>query len=166
MTAPVHPGPLALIAEVTHRCPLHCAYCSNPLEMVAASSELTTPQWVSVFEQGAELGVLQLDLTGGEPLARPDIVELVTAARRAKLYVNLITSGIGLNDGRLAQLVDAGLDHLQLSFQDVRAQAAEAIAGTRVHARKIELARKIAAQPLAFTINIVVHRQTWIVWWK
>jgi pyrroloquinoline quinone biosynthesis protein E len=127
--------------------------------MASASGELPTAEWVSVFAQAADLGVLQLDLTGGEPLARSDVVTLVAAARRSRLYVNLITSGIGLTPERLGELVDAGLDHLQLSFQDVRAESADTIAGARVHARKIELARKIAAQRLAFTINIVVHRQ-------
>jgi PqqA peptide cyclase len=154
-----NPGPLALIAEITHRCALHCVYCSNPLAMTSTAAELSTEAWVSAFQQAAEMGVLQLDLTGGEPLVRPDVVELVAAARRAKLYVNLITSGIGLTAERLAELVSAGLDHLQLSFQDVRAESADAIAGARVHARKMDLAGKIAAHRLAFTINIVVHRQ-------
>src|SRR5580698_3819541 len=110
--------PLALIAEITHRCPLHCVYCSNPLELTSRKEELGTADWLRVFIEAATLGVLHLHLTGGEPLARPDLVELVGAARQARLYTNLITSGIGLSRQRLEQLVGAGLDHIQLSFQD------------------------------------------------
>ena len=152
-------GPLSLIAEITHRCPLHCVYCSNPLEMQGRQNELSTETWVRVFESAGDLGILQLHLTGGEPLARPDLTELVAAGRKAGLYVNLITSGIGLSPERLAALVDAGLDHIQLSFQDSQEEAANRIAGTRAHAHKIELARLIKRHRVAFTVNIVVHRQ-------
>ncbi len=116
------PTPLALIAELTHRCPLHCVYCSNPLELNTRTNELSTEAWRKVFTQAAELGVLQADFTGGEPLARPDIVELVSAARAAGLYINLITSGLPLDEARLEKLVAAGLDHFQLSFQGARAR--------------------------------------------
>src|SRR6201981_4054475 len=102
-------NPLALIAELTHRCPLHCVYCSNPLELTARITELPTDAWVRVFQQAAQLGVLQADFTGGEPLARTDILDLVRAARAAGLYVNLITSGMPLDEARLTQLVEAGL---------------------------------------------------------
>ena len=98
-------NPLALIAELTHRCPLHCVYCSNPLELTARSTELPTDTWSSVFQQAAQLGVLQADFTGGEPLARTDILDLVKSARTAGLYVNLITSGLPLDEQKLAQLV-------------------------------------------------------------
>src|ERR1700736_4301800 len=98
-------NPLALIAEVTHRCPLHCVYCSNPLEMQSRQNELTTETWAQVFESAGQLGVLQLHLSGGEPLARPDLTQLVAAGRTAGLYVNLITSGIGLSPERLEALV-------------------------------------------------------------
>src|SRR6266705_654532 len=107
---------LALIAELTHRCPLHCVYCSNPAELVNRANELSTEVWIRVFGEAAELGVMQLDLTGGEPLARPDLVELIRSARAARLYVNLITSGLPLDENRLDELVSAGLDHFQLSF--------------------------------------------------
>src|SRR6185369_17083090 len=127
------PNPLALIAEITHRCPLHCVYCSNPLQMAGPETELETAEWVRVFEQAAEMGVLHVHLTGGEPLARADLVELVSSANRKELYTNLITSGIGLKPERLKALVDAGLDHLQLSFQDSREEAANWIAGTKAH---------------------------------
>src|SRR5215469_11061697 len=110
--------PLALIAEVTHRCPLHCVYCSNPLELKARAEELSTDTWARVFGEGAELGMFHVHFTGGEPLARKDLVRLVSVAHSFRLYTNLITSGIGLNEQKLAALIEAGLDHLQMSFQD------------------------------------------------
>lgn len=153
------PTPLALIAEVTHRCPLHCVYCSNPLEMQKASAELSTAEWQRVFSDAGKLGVLHLHLTGGEPLARTDLTELIVAARAAGLYVNLITSGIGLSETRLAALVEAGLEHIQVSFQDSREAEANEIAGTRSHAHKLQLSRLIRQFKIAFTVNVVVHRQ-------
>src|SRR6201997_3530039 len=102
-------NPLALIAEVTHRCPLHCVYCSNPLQMAAVSQELATEEWISVFRQAGKLGMLHAHFTGGEPLARTDLTELIASARAAGLYTNLITSGIGLTETRLQMLVEAGL---------------------------------------------------------
>ena len=104
------PNPLALIAEITHRCPLHCVYCSNPLQLAGASSELSTEQWISVLRQSGKLRMLHAHFTGGEPLARTDLTELIAAARAAGLYTNLITSGIGLHEQRLQLLVEAGLD--------------------------------------------------------
>jgi pyrroloquinoline quinone biosynthesis protein E len=154
-----YPHPLALIAEITHRCPLHCVYCSNPLELTSRKEELATADWLRVFNEAAALGVLHLHLTGGEPLARPDLTELIAGARQARLYTNLITSGIGLSRERLAQIVDAGLDHIQLSFQDSSEGPANWIAGTRAHAHKIELAAWIREHRIAFTTNLVVHRQ-------
>jgi pyrroloquinoline quinone biosynthesis protein E len=153
------PNPLALIAEITHRCPLHCVYCSNPLELAAVSSELSTSEWIDVFQQSGRLGMLHAHFTGGEPLARPDLIELIAGARAAGLYTNLITSGIGLAEGRLQALVDAGLDHIQISFQDSREGAANWIAGAKAHAHKIELSRAIRRHKIAFTVNLVVHRQ-------
>jgi pyrroloquinoline quinone biosynthesis protein E len=151
--------PLALIAEITHSCPLHCVYCSNPMELIARRGELPTDAWVRVFQQAADLGVLQVHLTGGEPLARADIVDLVAAARRCGLYVNLITSGVGMSDESLVSFAGAGVDHIQLSLQDSRATEADWIAGARTHALKIALAARIHAQDIALTLNIVVHRQ-------
>jgi pyrroloquinoline quinone biosynthesis protein E len=153
------PNPLALIAEVTHRCPLHCVYCSNPLELAAVSSELSTAEWVDIFRQCGKLGMLHAHFTGGEPLARPDLTELIAGARGAGLYTNLITSGLGLAEPRLQALVNAGLDHIQLSFQDSREASANWIAGARAHAHKIELSRVIRRQKIAFTVNLVIHRQ-------
>jgi pyrroloquinoline quinone biosynthesis protein E len=151
--------PLALIAEITHRCPLHCVYCSNPLALASPKTELSTEQWVSVFEQAAKLGTLHAHLTGGEPLARADLNDLIAGAHSAGLYTNLITSGIGLPEERLAALVDAGLDHIQLSFQDSKDEPANWIAGTKAHARKIVLSEVIRRFPVAYTVNLVVHRQ-------
>ena len=153
------PNPLALIAEITHRCPLHCVYCSNPLELTSRKEELATADWLRVFGEAAALGVLHLHLTGGEPLARPDLAELLEGARQSRLYTNLITSGIGLSRERLAQLVESGLDHIQLSFQDSSEVLANWIAGARAHAHKIELAAWIRSHRIAFTANLVVHRQ-------
>ncbi len=152
-------GPLALIAELTHRCPLHCVYCSNPVEMQKASSELSTQDWVRIFQQAARLGVLHVHFTGGEPLARPDLTELTAVAHGAGLYINLITSGLGLTEKRLASLTEAGLEHIQLSFQGSRQELADEIAGTRSHAYKLELAQLIRKFKLAFTVNVVVHRR-------
>jgi len=152
-------NPLALIAEVTHRCPLHCVYCSNPLQMIGAKAELSTEDWVRVFQEARALGILHLHLTGGEPVARRDLSELVEAGHTAGLYTNLITSGIGLPEARLAALVDAGLDHIQLSFQDSREEPANWIAGTKAHANKVVLSQAIRKLRVAFTVNLVVHRQ-------
>jgi pyrroloquinoline quinone biosynthesis protein E len=150
--------PLALIAELTHRCPLHCVYCSNPLELQARANELTTEHWKTVFDSAAEMGVLQLHLTGGEPTARDDILELIRHGRSRKLYTNLITSGVGITEAKLKQYCDAGLDHIQLSLQDSQEATANEFAGTKAHASKIKTAAMIKKFPLAFTLNIVVHK--------
>jgi pyrroloquinoline quinone biosynthesis protein E len=155
MTAP----PQALIAELTHRCPLHCVYCSNPIQMQGSSVELSTEDWVSIIRQAAELGCWHLHLTGGEPLLCRDIEKLVHAGRESGLYVNLITSGLGLSRQRLRALVEAGLDHIQLSFQDSQEAPANIFAGTRAHAQKLRVAKWIREHRLAFTVNLVVHRQ-------
>jgi pyrroloquinoline quinone biosynthesis protein E len=152
-------NPLALIAELTHRCPLHCVYCSNPLELQSRSSELSTEIWSRVFQEAGQAGVLQADFTGGEPLARPDIVELVRAARTAGLYVNLITSGLPLDEAKLAALVAAGLDHIQLSFQGAREEIANEISGTRSHAQKLRVLDWLRQHRIAVTLNFVIHRR-------
>ncbi|MBV9885735.1 MAG: pyrroloquinoline quinone biosynthesis protein PqqE [Acidobacteria bacterium] len=158
MTTSPH-NPLALIAELTHRCPLHCVYCSNPLELTARSTELPTETWSSVFQQAAALGVLQADFTGGEPLARTDILDLVKSARAAGLYINLITSGLPLDEAKLAQLVEAGLDHIQLSFQGADADTAEEISGTKSHAQKLRVLEWLKKVRVAVTLNFVIHRR-------
>src|SRR5919198_3931855 len=151
------PRPYALLAEITYRCPLHCPYCSNP---VAASTretprrpqgggykngELTTEEWKRVIREAAALGVLQIGFSGGEPLARRDLVELIRAAREMNLYTNLITSGIGLYNDRLRGFRDAGLDSIQLSFQSDESSLADEIAGAHAHERKLDVAAKIRA---------------------
>ena len=151
-------NPLALIAELTHRCPLHCVYCSNPLELQARTSELSSEVWSRVFREAAEAGVLQADLTGGEPLARTDIVDLVRAARDAGLYVNLITSGLPMDEARLAALVEAGLDHIQLSFQGAYEDIANEISGTRSHSQKLRVLEWLKSYRVAVTLNFVIHR--------
>ncbi len=150
------PQPQALIAEVTHRCPLHCVYCSNPLQM--RSRELSTESWKRVFAEAAALGCWHLHLTGGEPLLRRDTEDLVRAGRGSGLYVNLITSGLGLTPDRLDALVGAGLDHIQLSFQDCEETSANLFSGTPAHAQKLKVAGWIRRHRLAFTVNAVVHR--------
>ncbi len=156
---PVIPAPLALLAELTHRCPLACPYCSNPLDLVARDTELDTGTWARVFREAADLGVLHLHLSGGEPASRRDLTDLVAAGREAGLYVNLITSGIGLTPERLAELVAAGLDHVQLSLQGVRPELADRIGGYKGgFARKMAVAEAIAARGLPLTLNAVMHR--------
>src|SRR5277367_4391269 len=158
MTQP-QTNPLALIAELTHRCPLHCLYCSNPQELQSRATELPTDTWSRVFKEAAELGVLQADFTGGEPLARPDILELIRAARTAGLYVNLITSGMPIDEARLTQLIEAGLDHLQLSFQGAREETAQEISNTKSHAQKLRVLEWLKKVRVAVTLNFVIHRR-------
>src|SRR5262252_8095561 len=150
-------NPLALVCELTHRCPLHCVYCSNPRELAARATELSADAWSSVFRQATELGVLQADLTGGEPLARTDIVDLVRAARTAGLYVSLITSGMPLDEARLRCLTEAGLDHIQLSFQGAHQETANEISGTKAHAHKLRVLQWLTQTRLGVTLNFVIH---------
>ncbi|WP_299044807.1 pyrroloquinoline quinone biosynthesis protein PqqE [uncultured Tateyamaria sp.] len=152
--------PMAMLAELTHRCPLACPYCSNPTELLAKDTELSTAAWSDVFRQAAALGVLQLHLSGGEPASRRDLVDLVAAAREAGLYTNLITSGIGLNARRLQELDDAGLDHVQLSLQGVTAAMADRIGGyAGGFDRKMHVAEIIADIGFPLTLNAVMHRE-------
>jgi pyrroloquinoline quinone biosynthesis protein E len=152
------PRPYALLTELTYRCPLHCPYCSNP-KATAAGAELTASEWQRVFCEAAELGVLQVGLSGGEPLVRRDLAEIVRGAREAKLYTNLITSGVGLDEARAGELRDAGLDSVQLSFQSDEADLADEIAGTRAHARKLEAALAVRAAGISLSLNFVIHRR-------
>ncbi len=152
--------PMALLAELTHRCPLACPYCSNPLELTRADEELSTAEWIGVFEQAAALGVLHLHLSGGEPASRRDLVELVAAASRLSLYSNLITSGVGLTETRVKALADAGLDHVQLSIQGTSAASADRIGGYKGgYQRKLAVAGWVAGAGLPLTVNAVCHRQ-------
>jgi PqqA peptide cyclase len=154
----IAPRPYALLAEITYRCPLHCPYCSNPTQM-QNDQELTTNEWTRVIREAAALGVLQIGFSGGEPLARPDLPELVRAARDANLYTNLITSGINLDDDRVGALGDAGLDSVQLSFQSDNTDLADEIAGARAHQRKLDAAAKIRAAGIPLSLNFVIHRR-------
>jgi len=159
MADPWTEPPIGMLAELTHRCPLQCPYCSNPLELESRSSELSTAEWRRVFEEAAALGVLQLHLSGGEPAARPDLEELVAHARAAGLYVNLITSGVLLDEERIFRLRDAGLDHLQLSIQGVDPESADRIGGYKGgHAHKMKIARAVRDAGLPLTVNAVMHR--------
>jgi pyrroloquinoline quinone biosynthesis protein E len=153
------PTPLALIAELTHRCPLHCVYCSNPLELKSRADELSTEVWSRVFREAAEAGVLQIDFTGGEPLARPDLVDLICSARGAGLYVNLITSGLPLDEARLDEIVQAGLDHIQLSFQGATEDSANEFSGTKAYAHKLRVLEWLKSRHVALTLNFVIHRR-------
>jgi len=157
--SPGLPRPLGLLAELTHRCPLGCPYCSNPLALEPRKQELDLATWARVFHEAAALGVLQTHLSGGEPAARRDLVDITAAARVAGLYTNLITSGIGLTARRLGELRDAGLDHVQVSIQDSDPQSADHIAGYQgAFARKCELAREVVRLKLPLTVNAVMHR--------
>lgn len=149
--------PLGLLAEVTYKCPLHCPYCSNPLA-VPQAAELTLDEWRRVLFEARQLGVLQLHLTGGEPLARPDLTPLVTRARDLGFYVSLVTSGVGLDERRASELAHAGLDHVQLSMQDADRISADEVAGARVFNRKLAAARAVTALGLPLTVNVVLHR--------
>jgi pyrroloquinoline quinone biosynthesis protein E len=153
------PAPLGLLAELTHRCPLGCPYCSNPLALDAPKDELDTETWARVFREAAGLGILQVHLSGGEPASRRDLAEIVASAHAAGLYSNLITSGVGLTDARLRQLADNGLDHVQVSIQDAEPDSADCIAGyDGAFARKQAVAAETARLGLPLTVNVVVHR--------
>ncbi len=158
MSAPA--PPLALLAELTHRCPLQCPYCSNPLELERAASEIDTETWCRVLDEAAALGVLQVHFSGGEPTVRRDLEVLISHAAGLGLYTNLITAGVLIDERRMAALVAAGLDHVQLSIQDHEADNADRIGGYRGgHARKLEVCRMVRSAGLPLTINAVVHRQ-------
>ena len=152
--------PMGLLAELTHRCPLQCPYCSNPLELERAAGELDTGEWCRVLDEAADLGVLQVHLSGGEPTARNDLEQIVAHARGLGLYTNLITAGVLLDAARIASLRDAGLEHVQLSFQGAEPLVADRVGGYREgHRKKLVVARAIRAAGLPLTVNAVVHRQ-------
>jgi len=151
--------PYTLIAELTYRCPLRCVYCSNPLDYARHDAELETADWLRVFREAEDLGVVQLNLTGGEPLVRDDLETLITAARELDLYTNLITSGIPLRRERLERFRALGLDNVQVSVQDVRAAESDRIAGHRAFERKLEVARWVKELGFPLTLNVVLHRE-------
>jgi pyrroloquinoline quinone biosynthesis protein E len=153
------PTPLGLLAELTHRCPLGCPYCSNPLALDKRDDELDSVTWARVFREATALGVLQVHLSGGEPAARRDLTDIVAAAREAGLYSNLITSAVGLMPQTLKALTEAGLDHVQISIQDSQAASADTIAGYKgAYERKNAVATEVVRLGVPLTINMVVHR--------
>lgn len=152
--------PLALLAELTHRCPLQCPYCSNPLRLERAVDEMPTEDWLRTIREAARIGCMQIHFSGGEPTARQDLEALVACATEVGLYTNLITSGIMLDDARLDALMVAGLEHVQLSFQDSEAVIGDRIAGYGgAHAKKRAAAARVRMAGLPLTVNCVVHRQ-------
>ncbi len=154
------PGPpLWLLAELTYRCPLQCPYCSNPLDFAGQGEELSTAQWIEALRQARELGAAQLGFSGGEPLLRRDLAELIRAAHDLGYYTNLITSGIGLSEARLDAFAAAGLDHVQISLQAADEALNDRLAGSRqAFARKLAMARAVRARGLPMVLNVVVHR--------
>jgi PqqA peptide cyclase len=153
----VAPRPFTLICELTYKCPLRCAYCSNPTQLGDHKDELGTEDWERVLEEAAELGVLQVHFTGGEPLLRRDLERLVQKSRALGLFTNLITSALPRDDARLAQLCSLGLDNVQISIQDTSAEAALAVAGVAALEDKLAAARVVKAQGLPLTLNVVLH---------
>ncbi len=152
--------PLAVLAELTHRCPLQCSYCSNPVQLEAASRELSTKDWLRIIDELAEIGVLQIHFSGGEPTVRKDLVELVAHAVSRGLYTNLITSAVMLTRDKMQALADAGLHHVQISVQGADQAMADRIGGFRNgHAKKLEVAAWVKELDLPLTVNAVMHRQ-------
>lgn len=159
MTAPVG-LPLWLLAELTYRCPLQCPYCSNPIDYAQYKDELTTQEWFDVFDQARHMGAVQLGFSGGEPLVRQDLEELIAYAHQKGFYTNLITSGMGLTEARIASLKDAGLQHIQISFQASDPSVNNALAGSK-HAfeQKYEMSRLVKKYDYPMVLNFVIHRQ-------
>ena len=154
------PGPpLWLLAELTYRCPLQCPYCSNPLDFARSHEELSTAERIEGFRQAREMGAAQLGFSGGEPLVRQDLVELISAARGLGYYTNLITSGIGLTEEKIASFAEAGLDHIQISFQAADEEVNNLLAGSKkAFAQKLAMARAVKKHGYPMVLNFVTHR--------
>ena len=150
--------PLWVNAEITFRCPLHCLFCYNPLDYTGHGPELSTDDWVRVLREGRALGAVQLGLSGGEPLLRKDLEILVAEAHRLGFYSNLITSGIGLDETRMRAFKKAGLDHIQLSFQDSTRELNDFLSSTRTFDLKARTARLIKEYDYPMVLNVVLHR--------
>jgi pyrroloquinoline quinone biosynthesis protein E len=150
--------PLWLLTELTYRCPLHCVYCSNPVDYTRYGEELSTDDWLRVLREGRELGATQLGFSGGEPLMRDDLETLAAEARRLGYYSNLITSGIGLNERRIAALKQAGLDHIQVSFQDSTREMNDFLSSTRTFELKRRVAKMVKSHGYPMVLNVVLHR--------
>lgn len=156
--APAIKPPLWLLAELTYRCPLHCVFCYNPLNYAQNKKELTTDQWIDVMRQSRELGAAQLGFSGGEPLLRDDLEDLIGEARRLGYYTNLITSGIGMNEARIAKMKENGLDHIQLSFQDSTKEMNDFLSHTKTFDLKNRIAKLIKQYDYPMVMNVVLHR--------
>ena len=152
------PQATSVLCELTYRCNLQCPYCYNPLDIGAHREELTTDAWLGVIDEAAAMGIVHVGFSGGEPTLRPDLPELVAHAARAGLYTNLITQGTFLDDTHLDALLEAGLDHIQISIQAPEEELADTIAGAHVHARKEEAIARVAQRDVALTLNCVLHR--------
>ena len=150
--------PLWLLAEVTYKCPLHCVFCYNPVDYTRYGEELGTEDWLRVLRQGRELGATQLGFSGGEPLTRDDLEIMVTEARKLGYYSNLITSGVGLNEKRIAAFKEGGLDHIQLSFQDSTREMNDFLSSTRTFELKQKVAKLIKKHDYPMVLNCVLHR--------
>ncbi|MGC1481072.1 MAG: radical SAM protein, partial [Chthoniobacterales bacterium] len=153
------PRPYGLLAELTHRCPLHCPYCSNPLELARREEELSADEWGRVLREAAAIGVVQVGFSGGEPLLFNGLEEVVAVAREEGMYSNLITSAVGMTERRAEALRAAGLDVAQVSFQADEAGLADEVAGARTHEAKLAGARAVVAAGLPLGINAVLHRR-------
>ena len=151
--------PLWLLAELTYRCPLQCPYCSNPLEIAKYQNELSTEDWVRVMQEARKMGAAQIGFSGGEPLVRPDLEELIQEARHLGYYTNLITSGVGMDEPRVKRFKDAGLDHIQISFQASDEELNNFLGGTKTFQHKKEMARIVKAYEYPMVLNIVIHRK-------
>jgi pyrroloquinoline quinone biosynthesis protein E len=150
--------PLWLLLELTYRCPLHCVFCYNPLELKHTAAELTTDEWIRVLREGRAMGAVQLGLSGGEPLARDDLELIVAEAHKLGFYTNLVTSGVGLNEARIKALKEAGLDHIQLSFQDSTKETNDFLSSTRTFDLKMKVAQLIKRYEYPMVLNVVLHR--------
>jgi pyrroloquinoline quinone biosynthesis protein E len=150
--------PLWLLLELTYRCPLHCVFCYNPTDFATTAAELPTAEWLRVLREARALGAVQLGLSGGEPLAREDLEEIVAEAHALGFYINLITSGVGLSEARIAALKSAGLDHIQLSFQDSTREMNDFLSSTRTFDLKAKVAELIRAHGYPMVLNVVLHR--------
>ncbi|MDX1668305.1 MAG: pyrroloquinoline quinone biosynthesis protein PqqE [Limnobacter sp.] len=151
-------GPLWLLAELTYRCPLHCVFCYNPVNYKQQTTELSTEQWKETMRQARALGAVQLGFSGGEPLLRKDLEDLVAYGHKLGFYTNLITSGIGLKPERLKGLKEAGLDHIQISFQDATQASNDALSDTKTFSKKLEIATAVKQAGWPMVLNVVLHR--------